>query len=87
MKKILVAGLIALGLVGCATPITSTQQAMPEVSQVIEIPNKSKDQILKIQRYGLLNHSNPQTMSSNMQTKVLVQLLGKEIFSILVMVL
>ncbi|AZC04306.1 DUF4468 domain-containing protein [Acinetobacter nosocomialis] len=47
MKKILVAGLIALGLVGCATPITSTQQAMPEVSQVIEIPNKSKDQIFE----------------------------------------
>ncbi|MFE0305554.1 DUF4468 domain-containing protein, partial [Bacillus altitudinis] len=29
------------------TPMTPTQQAMPEISQVIEVPNKSKDQIFE----------------------------------------
>ncbi|MFX7021157.1 DUF4468 domain-containing protein, partial [Acinetobacter baumannii] len=47
MKKIIVATVISLGLVGCMTPMTSTQQAMPEISQVIEVPNKTKDQIFE----------------------------------------
>ncbi|MDR8407097.1 DUF4468 domain-containing protein, partial [Acinetobacter baumannii] len=47
MKQIIVATVISLGLVGCMTPMTSTQQAMPEISQVIEVPNKTKDQIFE----------------------------------------
>ncbi len=47
MKKIIVASLMSLGLVGCMTPMTPTQQAMPEIAQVIEVPNKSKDQIFE----------------------------------------
>lgn len=47
MKKIIVATVISLGLVGCMTPMTPTQQAMPEISQVIEVPNKTKDQIFE----------------------------------------
>jgi len=47
VKKIIAATVISLGLVGCMTPMTSTQQAMPEISQVIEVPNKTKDQIFE----------------------------------------
>ncbi|BFM60404.1 DUF4468 domain-containing protein [Acinetobacter baumannii] len=47
MQKFLAVGVFSLGLAGCMTPITPTQQAMPEISQVIEVPNKSKDQIFE----------------------------------------
>jgi len=37
MKKVLAVGVFSLGLVGCMTPMTPTQQAMPEISQVIDV--------------------------------------------------
>lgn len=47
MKKLLIAGFMGFGLVGCMTPMTPTQQDMPDITQVIEVPNKPKDQIFE----------------------------------------
>lgn len=38
---------VGLGLVGCVTPMTPTKQSMPDITQIIEVPNKSKDQIFE----------------------------------------
>lgn len=51
MKKIILCSvmgmMVALG--GCAgmPEMTQTQQAMPEISQIIEVPNKPKDKIFE----------------------------------------
>ncbi len=47
MKKIILTAVMGLSLVGCMTPMTPTQQAMPDITQVIEVPNKPKDQIFE----------------------------------------
>lgn len=47
MKKVLLSLVVGLGLVGCMTPMTPTQQNMPEITQVIEVPNKTKDKIFE----------------------------------------
>lgn len=46
MKKILVLGLV-MGLVGCATMPTPTDKKMNDLVEVIEVPNKTKDQIFE----------------------------------------
>ncbi|MDQ1207285.1 hypothetical protein QE380_000208 [Acinetobacter baylyi] len=47
MKNIFTTLALSFGLVGCMTPMTPTQQNMPEITQVIEVPNKAKDQIFE----------------------------------------
>lgn len=47
MKKIFLAGVLSFGLVGCMTPMTQTQQVMPDISEVVDVPNKSKDKIFE----------------------------------------
>lgn len=57
MKKILfTSAIFFVGLLsGCVgiPEMTPTQQAMPEVSEVIEIPNKTKDQIFESSKIWL----------------------------------
>ncbi len=38
---------VGISLAGCVAPMTQTQQAMPEITQVIDVPSKSKDQIFE----------------------------------------
>lgn len=49
MKKIILGTLIGSTSVlsGCVSEMTQTQQPIPEISQVVEVPNKSKDQIFE----------------------------------------
>lgn len=47
MKELLIISVLGFSLAGCMTPMTPTQHAMPEISKVVEIPNKSKDKIFE----------------------------------------
>ncbi|MEO9300546.1 DUF4468 domain-containing protein [Acinetobacter pittii] len=49
MKKLLSLLFISTGMVGCAMspPMTQTTQPMAEVTSVVEVPNKSRDQIFE----------------------------------------
>ena len=47
MKELLLISFLSFSLAGCMTPLTPTQQGMPEISKVVEIPNKSKDKIFE----------------------------------------
>lgn len=50
MKKILLAALVCGGLGGCVAPMTRTDVPMSDVSRIIDIPNKTKDQIFEDSR-------------------------------------
>ena len=47
MKRILMLGVLGLGLVGCITIPTPTDKKMEDVVEVIDVPNKTKDQIFE----------------------------------------
>ena len=47
MKRILMLGVLGFGLVGCMTMPTPTDKKMEDVIEVIDVPNKTKDQIFE----------------------------------------
>lgn len=47
MKRLLIAGIVGVGLVGCVTLPTPTEKKMEDITEVVNIPDKSKDQIFE----------------------------------------
>lgn len=47
MKRLLIAGAIGFSLVGCATLPTPTDKKMEDITEVIDVPAKSKEQIFE----------------------------------------
>ena len=47
MKRILMLGILGFGLVGCATMPTPTDKKMDDIVEVIDVPNKTNDQIFE----------------------------------------
>lgn len=49
MKKLFIAGVVGFGLMvgGCATLPTPTDKKMDDLTEIIDVPNKTKDQIFE----------------------------------------